>query len=560
MGKGKFSFDNRRNPDPDEILTPAPEELDPIEDQALPKPEEEAAVPQSPEEEETAFPPSDEEPEEAWDAPADDTEEEAEPLPSPVRGNRTGTLIFYTLYILFVLGFALSLFSASRRLNDWLTDYQLSQPTDKRDQVFGEYFADPNWPAVYAAAGIEDTAFEGEAAFTAYMEALVGSEELSWVETSTGLSGNKKYFVKLGEESIASFLLVSEVDAITGLPRWELGGMDTYFHRGQSITVLIRDGQTAYVNGVALDESHTVRVDASLASRYLPTGIYPDRSYTLTLSGLLMEPEITVRDEDGLEVTVHYEEARDLYFTDAPVYPTEIPDGYLRAVTDAAEAYAGYLLGEEGAEEIFDQHFDRTTDASRQILTSGPLDQEDVGYEYVEETVTDFHQYAEDLFSVRVSLLFHLTDPPADPEDPDDKKKDEEEAPTDEPEEYRVEHTLFFRYRDGSWVCIGLTQEEAPVEGSRVKITFVMDDVVISDYYYDTDLRSMTVPLVSAPEGRLFAGWYREETAPDGSTALIPVFQPDASGTVILSGELPLEPMTLYALFEDATIETEVTE
>ena len=65
MGKGKFSFGNRRNPDPDEILTPAPEELDPIEDQTLPKPEEDAAVPQSPEEEETAFPPSDEEPEEA---------------------------------------------------------------------------------------------------------------------------------------------------------------------------------------------------------------------------------------------------------------------------------------------------------------------------------------------------------------------------------------------------------------------------------------------------------------------------------------------------------------
>lgn len=558
MGKGKFSAENRKPSGDDEILQPPFDdepELTEFSDPTEPEAPETPAEPQ-----ETALP-EDDAPME-WDTESDpdesSPEDSPEPEPLPYRGSRTGSVIFYTLYILFILCFALAIFLANGQLKQWLTDYQLSQPTDKRDQVFSELFENPDWAAVYDTAGIEDTIFEGKDVFVAYMEQLVGETELSWVETSTGLSGNKKYFIKLGQDSIASFLLQSEDDPITGLPRWELGDVDVFFQRMDGVTILIQEGQTAFVNGVELDSGYTIQVDSTLSGAYLPAGVYGHHSYTQQLSGLLMEPEVTVVDENGEQVPVTYDPDADVYRTDSPAYADELPGDARSSVEEAVRAYAGYRIGEIELSELT-RHFDRTTDVYQLLRETEPLAREDAVFEFVGETLTDYHQYSDELFSIRVKLDFLITPKPEDEEADKDKnaKKEQDEV---EPEEYTWEKTLLFRVHEGEILCIAMTEETDLPGETQVQITFVMDDVVVSDYFYDTSLRRLVVPIVSAPEGRVFAGWYREETGADGSVSLIPVFRPDPSGTVTFPGDFTLQPMTLYALFEDATTETEVTE
>ena len=500
--------------------------------------------------------PSDEEAAELQPESFPDEEENAPAQKAPYRGSRTGTLIFYTLYILLILVFAGAMLLANNSLKDWLTDYQLSQPTDKRDQVFEEFFAPADWYAVYDAAGIEDTAFEGADAFAAYMTQLVGDAPLELVETSAGLSGNRKYFIKLGGQSIASYLLTSQPDPVTGLPRWELADVDVFFQRSEDVTILIQQGQTAYVNGIPLDESFTIRMDYALASRYLPAGVYSHRSDTQYLSGLLTEPEITVLDENGQTVPVTYDPETDRYTTQAPEYPTELPESILKDVTAAAEAYGAYLLGLQDADSLTG-YFDRTTDLWPVLMETTPFDPETVDVVLDSTTLTGFRQYGEDLISLEVSLRF-LSTPKPETDETDEKKDDE--TPQPEPTEHLWSHTIFFRYDGSSWTGIGLTDEPEPKGASRVLLTFVMDGVVVSDNFHDTSLRQMVVPLVSAPEGRVFAGWYREQTEADGSITLVSVFRPDESGLVIFPDDFTLEPMTLYALFEDETTETEVTE
>lgn len=557
MGKGKFSAGNRKPSGDDEILQPPFDEPELTEFSDPTEPE----APENPVETQGTDLPEDDVPME-WDTESDPDESAEEESPesekSPYQGSRTGSVIFYTLYILFILCSLLAIFLANGQLKQWLTDYQLSQPTDKRDQVFSELFADPDWAAVYDAAGIEDTVFESKDVFIAYMDQLVGESELSWVETSTGLSGNKKYFIKLGQDSIASFLLQSEDDPITGLPRWELGDVDVFFQRTESATILIQEGQTAFVNGVALDSGYTIQVDSTLSGAHLPAGVYGHRSYTQQLSGLLMEPEVTVVDENGQDVPVTYDPDADVYRTDIPVYPTEIPADARSAVEEAVHAYASWRIGGTELGELT-RYFDRTTDVYQLLRQAEPLTREDAVFEFAGETLTDYRQYSEELFSIRVRLDFRIIPKPEDAEEDKDKdtKKDQEEA---EPEKYTWEQTLLFRVHEGETLCIAMTEETDLPGETQVLITFVMDDVVVSDNFYDTSLRHLVVPIVSAPEGRVFAGWYREETAADGSISLIPVFRPDASGTVTFHGDFTLQSMTLYALFEDATTETEVTE
>ena len=117
------------------------------------------------------------------------------------KANRNVTIVFYTLYFMMIAAFLGGMFFLNNWLNNFLVNYQASQPTTRCEEIFQQHFADPDWATLYAQAGLSDTAFEGSDAFAAYMEAKVGANELTYVETSAGLSGGHKYLLKLADET-----------------------------------------------------------------------------------------------------------------------------------------------------------------------------------------------------------------------------------------------------------------------------------------------------------------------------------------------------------------------
>ena len=67
------------------------------------------------------------------------------------------------------------------------------------------------------------------------------------------------------------------------------------------------------------------------------------------------------------------------------------------------------------------------------------------------------------------------------------------------------------------------------------------------------NLKELVTPMIPAPDGKVFSGWVRETINDDGSTTLTVLFEPDPeTGKVALPEGTVLEPMVLYALFEDA--------
>ena len=105
-------------------------------------------------------------------------------------------------------------------MRNWLTRYEMEQPATKSQEVFEKLFVDPDWGALYDTAGIQDTAYESKDAFASYMESTVGDSKLTYMGTSTGLSEDKKYIVRLGKEKIAAFTLVdhNHSDSKTEIP------------------------------------------------------------------------------------------------------------------------------------------------------------------------------------------------------------------------------------------------------------------------------------------------------------------------------------------------------
>ena len=76
-------------------------------------------------------------------------------------------------------------------------------------------------------------------------------------------------------------------------------------------------------------------------------------------------------------------------------------------------------------------------------------------------------------------------------------------------------------------------------------------DIKISSEFYDTDSKELTIPVPAAPSGKVFTGWYRKDVNENGTTTATVIFSPDESGTVSVTG-IKLEPMTLYALYQNA--------
>lgn len=446
------------------------------------------------------------------------------------KGPRLGGVIFYTLYFMFILVFFVATFFGLQWLQGWLADYQAAQPTTKSQEVFDQLFSHPDWGALYDAAGIEDTPYEGKEQFVSYMENKVGDATLTFKETSAGLSGDKKYFVLLGDEKIASFTLSGQTAAITDIPDWELGSVELFFDRSETFYIQNVDGHTVEVNGVPLDDSHVIQIATTAAAERLPIGVTGTSTCTQEISDLMAVPTVTIFDKSGKSMEVSYD-AEAHTFTEQTEANT-ISDSEREAALNAAKTNCLFMI-EKASKADIAKYFDTSSDVYSVIVNLGNLwVQDNNGYRFTKEEVSDYARYSDDLFSAHVVLNLNVT------------RKD------GTTKDFGYDQTLFFRKQDtGKWLVYDATNADVNAPVGKVRLTFMNGDTVLSSEFVKTDATELDTPLVSAPEGKVFIGWYRIDKYDKGTTYTM-VFDPDENGHVAIPNGTTLEPMTLYALFE----------
>lgn len=452
------------------------------------------------------------------------------------KGPRIGGVIFYTFYFMFILVFFVGTYFGLNWLNGWLADYEAAQPTVKCEEVFQQLFSDPDWDALYDAAGVENTAYEGKAEYVAYMEEKVGSTALTYMETSAGLSTDKKYIVSLGKEKIATFTLEGAGEHLTDIPDWRLGKIELFFDREESFYIENMDGHTVYVNDVALDDSFTIQKATTMAQDYLPIGTTGARMCTQLVTDLMAVPTVTVFDENGTEMSVVYN-AETRTFTEQTEANTITSDQEQTAL-EAAKAYCLWMIA-KGSRADIAKYFDASSDIYNTIIRTTELwMQTNNGYRFSDESVTDYCRYSDDLFSVRVAVNLNVT------------------RTDGTVKVYEYNQALFFRKQStGKWLCYAMTNKDVSTPIGEVRLTFMDGQTELFSDFYATDAESLVTPLVSAPSGKVFAGWITISENEEGNTVYTVVFTPDEQGNVPLSEGTTLQPMTLYAWYENAPSE-----
>lgn len=456
------------------------------------------------------------------------------PIQTSRRGPRLGSLIFYTIFFLCIFLFYTAAYFGLVELRDWLNRYEMAQPTAKSREIFQTLFSDPAWDRLYDMASVRNAAYGSEDDFVGYMENRIGNTELTYAETSTGLSNDKKYIVRLENEKIAAFTLVNQnqSESETAIADWQLGSLEFFVRYNESYYIQKLDGHTVYVNDLPLDESFTIRISTTASEEYLPEGTAGFRVCTQQITGLAGKPNVRIVDNAGNEMKVVYD-ASTRTFTEQSEVNT-VSDTERALAINAVKTYALYMIKRAGEGDIA-KYFLRGSDAYNAITdTERGYVQDAASREFVNETVTNYCRYSDDLYSVRVCVTLN------------------QYRSSGTVKESVIEQSLFFeKQANGKWMCCNMTAVDVfkPVE--KVRLTFIQDDIVLDSDFYDSSIHTLTCPSVSAPEGKVLSGWMVEATDEAGQPVMNVVFQPDENGVVKLPADTILEPMVLYPYFTD---------
>ena len=140
----------------------------------------------------------------------------------------------------------------------------------------------------------------------------------------------------------------------------------------------------------------------------------------------------------------------------------------------------------------------------------------DYGHRFLDEKVSDYCRYTDELFSVRASVTMNVTLKDGNTRD------------------YSIDQALFFRKKNGNWVCYEMTNEDVTKPVGKVRITFINDGTTLSSEFYDTNATSLMAPVVATPEGKVFTGWVTVDQDESGATVYNLQFQPDEEGKVAI--------------------------
>jgi len=445
---------------------------------------------------------------------------------------RRESRVFYSLFFLFILLHCGASFFGLHALRDWLTRYELAQPSAKSEAVFRQLFADPDWGTLYDLA--QDTSNEDRETFVTRMKSAVGNTCLTYMETSTGLSEDKKYIVRLGKKKIASFTLVNlnQGTAQTDIPDWELDAV-TFLLKQQTRSYFVQkaDGHTVYVNGVPLDDSATIEIHVPRAESYLSVGVSGIRTCIQEITGLAATPEVKILDGNGNAVEVIYD-GDSRTFTEQ-TKANAIGEQEREVALSTLKTYALYMMKQASQADIA-KYFLKDSDAYSAITdTDLGFVQEAASFDFTNETISDFCCYSDTLFSARVSVTLNQ------------HRKD------GTVKESAIEQSLFFEKQpSGGWLCYAMTAEDVAKERTFVRLTFQDGDAVLQSDFFDEDALQIQCPVVTAPAGKQFSGWITETESEAGGTVKTLVLQPDETGKASLPAGNRLKPMTLLPLFE----------
>ena len=314
---------------------------------------------------------------------------------------------FFKIYFGFLIAGVVLLIIAVIVLNALLRDFESVQPKYLAEKVFSDWFTGGTGELVNVIKE-HSTEFETDEQLSHYIDEATSGGALSYSEISNGLNSGRKYAVKAGDKRIFTFTLnEAEERSAFGFKQYVPGDIEAPSGK-LSVKCAVPDGYSLYLNGVKVGDSFRTGEKRKIdLFEYLPETVNAPEQNVYQIDGLFCTPVVTSDNGSGIAAEVKYNEKEGVYEAGL-VYDAELEDQFSDYVIEAAEAYAAYMQNDASFRTVA-QYLDSDSELyelTRTTQTGFVWDHE--GYEFSEESASEFIRYDENTFSCRVKLTHTL--------------------------------------------------------------------------------------------------------------------------------------------------------
>ena len=258
---------------------------------------------------------------------------------------RWTTMFFYITLILVIAAAIIGTIKLQEPVKDWLYDYERSLPKYKVEELFEEYFKEPDAEKLIEMCENKPVYNEPDTFDNAVERFALKFKDKEITYGYAAGSNGRKILVKADGVKFASFTIKEkEEQSKYGRTLYELDRVDlVYDTPTESGKIKLPERFTAYVNGMELGEEYLKEENIKEDQRdAVPDGAYFFTYKRYAISGLYNTPTFTATDDKGNEIELSYDEERGEYYCKYE-YSDELKDRFGEYVTEALHSYAAYM-------------------------------------------------------------------------------------------------------------------------------------------------------------------------------------------------------------------------
>ena len=319
---------------------------------------------------------------------------------------KNGRSLFSKIFLGVLIAAVLLLIAAIIVVHFLLRDFEAAQPKYVAQQVFSDYFTGDG-AAAAKLISLNQFPFDSEEQIGEYVKNALSQDNITYYEVSNGLEAGRRYTVKSGDKRLFTFTLDERSEKSSfGFVQYELG--DIIVNGSCSVKVRIPDGYSLYLNGIQVGSEYITESGiVSDVFEYVPQGIKLPTENVYTVNGLLVAPEITADNGEGIPTSVSFDEEKGEYVAQW-IYDDDLKEKFSTYVIEAAQAYAAYMQNDYGFRRVA-EYLDPNSELytlTRNTITGFVIDHD--GFSFEDESAGEFTKYDDDTFSCRVKLTHRL--------------------------------------------------------------------------------------------------------------------------------------------------------
>ncbi|MBQ2863601.1 MAG: hypothetical protein IJE84_05435, partial [Clostridia bacterium] len=256
-----------------------------------------------------------------------------------VRSGKRSFSLFYTIYFSFVGLFIIAAGFGLYFLSGILGEYEDVQPKYKAEEVFAEHFATPDIAGLIEISGAQYATFEPHDQVVAYLAGQIEGKSITYAESSVKEESDVRTYNVFCDGVRFGTFAIREGEERTehGFPVWEMSEIKlTVSLPGNSYSFLIPEGYVLSANGTAVPDRYIAGEGIVTDAYKLTDGKSGVKYIPYTVSGFLSAPTFTVRDKEGADAALTYDEQSSVYTVGAGSLTVLLPEGYTAYVDGAA--------------------------------------------------------------------------------------------------------------------------------------------------------------------------------------------------------------------------------